>query len=422
MFWAVGAYNRLMRLRAEAITAFAGLESELSKQVELVRKHLPPPEATQPAPLEHEGSFWAGLHGAAAQCAASLAAAHNRPLEPQGIAALGAARDVLAMAWERAERDDAHDLAGPRLPDTVNGAAGPAGASDAFGGRAVQPAVARYNAGIVQFPAVLLAWLFGFKPGLGLDAGRCRRRAGAGAVVARELLPLKRPTPGQGSSPALWRLLQAAAEVVQAVRAGHSATAALDRVEARLRPGAQALAFQALRSLGRAEALRQLLARRVPPAPADALLCTALALCWREAEAPYEVFTLVDQAVEAAKRSAAAQGPGRVHQRLPAPLPAGARRARRGDRHGSGGALEPSALVDRAAEERSSATLASDPGGQQFPGADDLARQCPARDAGAVPGVARQRWGSRHRPSAGTAWCWPGPVRCMRCRDSTTAG
>jgi 16S rRNA (cytosine967-C5)-methyltransferase len=34
----------------------------------------------------------------------------------------------------------------------------------------------------------------------------------------------------------------------------------------------------------------------------DALLCTALALCWREDDAPYETFTLVDQAVEAAKR------------------------------------------------------------------------------------------------------------------------
>jgi 16S rRNA (cytosine967-C5)-methyltransferase len=103
----------------------------------------------------------------------------------------------------------------------------------------------------------------------------------------------------------LWRLLQAATEVVAAVRSGVSATAAMGRVEAALRPGAQALAFQALRNLGRAESLRQLLARRAPPPQADALLCTALALCWRDAEAPYEVFTLVDQAVEAAKRGAA---------------------------------------------------------------------------------------------------------------------
>jgi 16S rRNA (cytosine967-C5)-methyltransferase len=105
-----------------------------------------------------------------------------------------------------------------------------------------------------------------------------------------------------GPSQPLWRLLQAAADVVGAVRAGQSATSAMQRVEPALRSGAQALAFQALRQLGRAEALRAQLARRAPPPEADALLCTALALCWREEEAPYEAFTLVDQAVEAAKR------------------------------------------------------------------------------------------------------------------------
>ena len=95
--------------------------------------------------------------------------------------------------------------------------------------------------------------------------------------------------------------------MVAAVRGGQSGTAALAEVDGPLRPGAQALAFQALRQLGRAEALRRVLASRPPPAQADALLCTALALCWREADAPYEVFTLVDQAVEAAKRSAGAK-------------------------------------------------------------------------------------------------------------------
>lgn len=103
----------------------------------------------------------------------------------------------------------------------------------------------------------------------------------------------------------LWRQLQAAATVVQAVRAGQSATPSLARVPAELRPAAQALALHALRHLGRAEALRGKLARRAPPAEADALLCTALALVWREAGAPYEPHTLVDQAVEAAKRSPA---------------------------------------------------------------------------------------------------------------------
>jgi 16S rRNA (cytosine967-C5)-methyltransferase len=99
----------------------------------------------------------------------------------------------------------------------------------------------------------------------------------------------------------LWRQLQAAASVVAAIRRGESTSPALARISAELRPGAQALAFHVLRHLGRAEALRRRLAKRAPPPAADALLCTALALAWREEGAPYPPFTLVDQAVEAAK-------------------------------------------------------------------------------------------------------------------------
>ncbi len=90
-----------------------------------------------------------------------------------------------------------------------------------------------------------------------------------------------------------------------AVRDGQSMTAALEDVEAALRPGVQSLGFHTLRWLGRAEALRQQLARRPPPPEADALLCVALALIWTEEGAPYTSHTLVDQAVEAAKRGEA---------------------------------------------------------------------------------------------------------------------
>ena len=101
----------------------------------------------------------------------------------------------------------------------------------------------------------------------------------------------------------LWRLLQATAEALLAVRSGVSGTAALERVESSLRPGVQSLFFQVLRSLARAEHLRRQLAARKPPPAADALLCGVLALSWRSEGAPYEPFTLVDQAVEAAKRN-----------------------------------------------------------------------------------------------------------------------
>ncbi len=103
--------------------------------------------------------------------------------------------------------------------------------------------------------------------------------------------------------PFLWRQLQASAAVLQSVRAGVSATAALDSVESVLRPGVQALTFLALRHLGRALALRQLLASRMPPPAVDALLLLALALIWHDDHAPYDTFTLVNQTVEAANHS-----------------------------------------------------------------------------------------------------------------------
>jgi LemA protein len=170
LFWGVGAYNRLMRLRSEANTAFGALDTEFAKQVALVVECLPRDEGTQPASLDDDTRFWAGLHGAATQFAASLAAARQRPLEPEGIAALAAAHDVLAMAWERAERVDAHDLAGPRLPDTVSSRRAQILMQANATMEQFDAAVGRYNDGVAQFPAVLLAWLFGFKPGRGVRA------------------------------------------------------------------------------------------------------------------------------------------------------------------------------------------------------------------------------------------------------------
>ena len=120
--------------------------------------------------------------------------------------------------------------------------------------------------------------------------------------------PKSRPsprTPAPGEQVPLWLQLQGAASLLTAVRNGQSMTAALEGVDGALRPGVQALGFHALRWLGRAEALRQQLAKRPPPPEADALLCVALALIWREKDAPYSAFVLVDQAVEAAKRSEA---------------------------------------------------------------------------------------------------------------------
>lgn len=130
-----------------------------------------------------------------------------------------------------------------------------------------------------------------------------------------------------GAAPVpLWRQLHAVAGVLQAVREGRSWTTAQLAIDSALRPGVQALSFAVLRHYGSAMALRALLASRAPSPAADALLCSVLALALASPSGPagsleeglgdgldtaasghsgahFEAHTLVNQAVEAAKRS-----------------------------------------------------------------------------------------------------------------------
>ncbi len=99
----------------------------------------------------------------------------------------------------------------------------------------------------------------------------------------------------------LWQLLAHCADAVQAVMAGRSLTEALDACPAPARPGTQALSFAVMRRLGLAQRLRGLLVPRKPAPWVDALLLSSLALASGE---EYSAHTLVDQAVDAAKRRA----------------------------------------------------------------------------------------------------------------------
>lgn len=109
------------------------------------------------------------------------------------------------------------------------------------------------------------------------------------------------PSSPSTQGPALHRQLLLVAQALQQVQAGQSTTTVLEHTAPAARAGVQALLFQVLRSLGRAQALRAQLAPKAPAGKADALLCTALALLWDAAQAPYTAFTLVNQTVQAAR-------------------------------------------------------------------------------------------------------------------------
>lgn len=160
IFWAVGAYNRLVRLRSQSLQAFGALDAQLRRHLGLAQT------AAQAAfvqgKAQEAASPAAGLDAAASQCLASLAAARAKPLDADAMAALAAARGVLDMAWRRFthERDG---LAEAALPERLQHEWEHVVLQVLAAAQEFNQSVQQYNDAVQQFPALLLAWLFGFR-------------------------------------------------------------------------------------------------------------------------------------------------------------------------------------------------------------------------------------------------------------------
>lgn len=168
VFWAIGAYNRLMRLRGRGLAAFSAIDKQFSQQAlwlqpfPAAQNHFsvgPSLLPTATAQLHR----WSGLIGAGRQLEASLKAARAKPLDGESLNALRTAHETLVTSWTRC-RDEPPDLAGSTVPEDL---------AIKWDHLMVQSDMARaefnqlacdYNAAIKQIPARLLAWLFGFKP------------------------------------------------------------------------------------------------------------------------------------------------------------------------------------------------------------------------------------------------------------------
>lgn len=162
VFWAVGAYNRLMRLRSEVNTCFAGVQGQLQQQAQLALALAAP---TDPQEAQDEPPFFAQIRDASTQLAACLETGRPKPTDHDRVAAIASASTVLTRAWERAEREDVHDLAGPQLPSELTDTRARLVRDTQTAIAQFDAAVDRYNAAIAQFPALLLARVFSFKPG-----------------------------------------------------------------------------------------------------------------------------------------------------------------------------------------------------------------------------------------------------------------
>ena len=308
------------------------------------------------------------------------------------------------MAWERAERDDAHDLAGPRLPEHVTARARAAGDAD----RMPPPNSStrrwsRYNEAIAQFPARAA--------GLAVRLQARARACALGVAERRHGRSRRRPVP---------RITAAVAAAagrcrrVAAVRGGESATAAIAPVwrpacaRARRRwPSTRCATWAAPRPC--ASCWRGAPRRRA----ADALLCTALALCWREARRALRSLHAGRPGRGGGQAQRRHAAPGQLRQRLPAPLPARARRAGGAHRCATRWRVwnHPRWWIERLRRtSRSTGRRSSRPTTRQAPMTLRVnARRTPQRRSTCSAARGRHR---RRRRSASTAWCWPGRGRC----------
>lgn len=156
--WAMGAYNRLVRLRAKGLLDFAALEGLLGQYLLLINVN----GFEDAKLLDSQGAEGQALLSALNGLGRALKKGRLHPFEGLATADLNRALDEIGLRW-RQIRD---------LPPELLVSIGPATSLAQWEHLCVQVDLARaefnravvnYNEARVQFPAILLAWIFGFK-------------------------------------------------------------------------------------------------------------------------------------------------------------------------------------------------------------------------------------------------------------------
>ena len=162
VFWAVGAYNRLVRLKNTIAQAFGPLDVQLKRRYELISQL---GEAIKEY-LRHEPGTLDALQAARNQARSASDALRSRPANAAAVSALVAAEQALdgslgqlfalAEACPELQADPTLRELREELSRTDNKAA--------FARQAYNDAALAYNNAQGQFPALLIARLFGFAP------------------------------------------------------------------------------------------------------------------------------------------------------------------------------------------------------------------------------------------------------------------
>lgn len=170
VFWAVGAYNRLVRLRSDAVSAFSALDNVVSVQSALIRAAQPAASSLEPdRPSPFQDSLWPRLEAAGEQVAQALSNARARPLDPEAIRALSTAYGVMTDAWRSPQ---AQRLDGTLHPQDLRARLAALDEQAVVHAANFDASVAVYNVAIRQFPALVLAGIWHFRPAQTLEWSR----------------------------------------------------------------------------------------------------------------------------------------------------------------------------------------------------------------------------------------------------------
>ncbi len=168
VFWTVGAYNRLIRLKNAIANAFGQIDVQLKRRYDLI------PNLVEAAKkyLQHERDTLEAVIAARNHARNASDAVRSRPANAEAVVALSAAEQALdgsmgrlfaiAEAYPELKADETIQGLSEELTSTEN--------KVTFARQAYNDAVLDYNNAQGQFPAVLVARLFGFTPSAMLQA------------------------------------------------------------------------------------------------------------------------------------------------------------------------------------------------------------------------------------------------------------
>lgn len=168
VFWTVGAYNRLVRLKNIIANSFGQIDVQLKRRYDLI------PNLVEAARgyLQHESSTLEAVIAARNQAQSASDTVRAGPTRVSAVVALAAAEQALdvslgrlfalAEAYPELKADQTIRELSEELTSTEN--------KVAFSRQAYNDAVLDYNDSQGQFPALLVARLFGFAPSAMLQA------------------------------------------------------------------------------------------------------------------------------------------------------------------------------------------------------------------------------------------------------------